>query len=104
MNRFGQGGFFSGGGNVRLVGSFRQSIIQPRLAQTRQQMESPRLAEARRKREEALKHLRSAEDNLDILDATMGPEAALQALEEGRNSLERAQEEYDNVLEEETVR
>lgn len=101
MNSFGQGAFFSGEGNVRLVGSFRQPVVQPRLAQAPQQMESPRVAEARRRRDEAFNHLRSTEDNLAILDATMGPEAALQALEEGRESLERAQQEYGIVLAEE---
>lgn len=103
MIRIGQGGFFSGEGNVRLVGSLHQSIVQPRLAQARQQAESSRVAEARRNRDEALEHLRSAEDNLEILDATMGPEAALQALEEGRQSVERAQQEYERVLVEESA-
>lgn len=52
--------------------------------------------------DEAIKNLRSAEDSLSVLDFTMGPEAALQALEEGKVSVERAQKEYDRVLAEET--
>jgi hypothetical protein len=101
MMRIGQGGFFSGGGNVHLVGGHQRPA--PQLAQARPQPMSPRVEEARLMRDMAVQNLRSAEDNLGILDATMGPEAALQALEEGHISVDRAQQEYERILVEESA-
>lgn len=104
MIRFGQGGFFSGRGTVPLAGAiqrpaFHRSLSTPP-APTPQ---STRAQDASKVLNEALKNLRSAEDNLSILDATMGPEAALQALEEGRESVERARNEYERILAEESA-
>lgn len=101
MIRF-SGGGFSGGRTIPIVGSFRQPAA-PRLAQAPRAPESQRVINARRSLDEATANLRSAEDNLSMLDFTMGPEAALQALEEGRQSVERAQKEYERVLAEESA-
>jgi hypothetical protein len=54
-------------------------------------------------RDEAVKNLASAEDSIEVLDIAMGPEAVLQALEEGRQSVDRAQQEYERVLLEESA-
>jgi len=53
---------------------------------------------ARKNRDEAVAHLRSVEDNLTALEQSIGPEDALQALEEGRQSVERTQHELDVAL------
>lgn len=90
------GGFFAGGNQIPLAGSAR-----PRTRLAQQQMrpsEPPLVLAARQKRDEAAAHLRSAEDNLSMLDQTMGPEAALQALEEGRQSLDQAQKELEDAI------
>lgn len=99
MNSFGQGMFFSGGGNLRLAG-FRQAPAPRQLAQAAPQ-ESPKVADARSRRDEAAKHLTSVEDNLQMLDFTMGPEAALQAIDEGRESLQAAEADLQEALQEE---
>jgi hypothetical protein len=89
------GGFFSGANTIPIVGVGRPA----RLAQAnRAPADTPIVAAARQKRDEAVAHLRSAEDNLTMLDQTMGPEAALQALEEGRQSVEQAQQELDEAI------
>jgi len=98
MNSFGQGMFFSGGGNVRLAG-FNYDPAPRQLAQAAPQ-ESPKVAEARARRDEAAGHLRSVEDNLQMLDTTMGPEAALQALDEGRESLQATEAELQEAISE----
>jgi hypothetical protein len=89
------GGSFSGGNQIPLAGSVRP---RPRLAQQARPSEPPLVLAARQKRDEAATHLRSAEDNLSMLDQTMGPEAALQALEEGRASLDQAQKELEEAI------
>lgn len=89
------GGFFAGGNQVPLAGSARPQV---RLAQQARASEPPLVLAARQKRDEAAMHLRSAEDNLSMLDQTMGPEAALQALEEGRQSLDQAQKELEDAI------
>lgn len=95
------GGFFAGQGTVPIAGAARST----RLAQAqRAPAESPLIAAARQKRDEAAAHLRSAEDNLSMLDETMGPEAALQALEEGRQSLEQAQKELEDAIASEALK
>lgn len=99
MKSFGQGGFFSGEGNLRLAGSFQAPAVR-QLARPAPQ-ESPKVADARSTRDEAAKHLRSAEDNLEMLDVTMGPEAALQALDEGRQSLQNAEGQLQEAIAEE---
>jgi hypothetical protein len=102
MTRIGHDGFFSGAGTVPMAGAAPRTA--PRLAQMpRPQPMSPRVENARRMRDEAVKNLRGVEDNIAALDLAMGPEATLQALEEGRQSVERAQQEYDRVLAEESA-
>ncbi len=96
MNSFGNGAFFSGAGNVRLAG-FHQAPAPRQLAQAVPQ-ESPKVADARARRDEAAGHLRSVEDNLQMLDTTMGPEAALQALDEGRESLQATEAELQEAI------
>ena len=98
MNSFGQGMFFSGKGNIHLGGS-RQAPAPRQLAQAAPQ-ESPKVSAARSRRDEAAKHLMSVEDNLGMLDFTMGPEAALQAIDEGRESLQAAEAELQEALQE----
>ena len=78
--------------------------VQIRLAQQVRPPESPLIMAAREKRDEAVKHLKSAEDNLSMLDQTMGPEAALQALEEGRESVELAQKELEDAIAQEALK
>lgn len=95
------GGFFAGEGTIPFAGAPRPA----RLAQAqRAPAESPLVAAARQKRDEAVAHLRSAEDNLAMLDETMGPEAALQALDEGRQSVEQAQKELEDALASEALK
>lgn len=94
MNRFGQGAFFAGRGSVRLAGHSQPPAIHRKLAQATP-VESPRVVEARRALDKAVQHYQSVEDNLSMLDETMGPEAALQALEEGSDSIERARKELE---------
>lgn len=90
------GGIFQAANAVPIVG-LRQG--PPRLAQApRAPSESPIIALAREKRDEAATHLRSVEDNLTALEQSIGPEDALQALEEGRQSVERTQHELDAAL------
>lgn len=101
MIRISNAGFFGGNGTVPLGGAAPRVLPSHRMAQAAPV--SPRVLEARAMLDTALKNLTSAEDNLSILDITLGPEAALQALEEGRVSVERAQQEYDRVLAEESA-
>jgi len=103
--RIGNAGFFAGGRTVPLAGTTPRAVaFAPGLAQApRPQPMSPRVQEARRMRDEAVKNLASAEDSIEVLDIAMGPEAVLQALEEGRQSVDRAQQEYERVLLEESA-
>ena len=68
------------------------------MAQMPRPAEPPIVVAARQKRDEAARHLRSVEDNLSMLNETMGPEAALQALDEGRHSLDLAQHELEDAM------
>lgn len=83
---------------IPIAGSarFNPQAASPRMAQA--VSTSPRVTEARRMLDEARQNLRSVEDNLSMLDTAMGPEAALQAVEEGQQSVARAQEAYDLAL------
>lgn len=103
MIRIANGGFFSGAGTVQLVGAPRREMSAPRLSQAPAKLPSQRMKDARAMLDQAIGHLKSAEDNLSMLDYTMGPEAALQALDEGRESVSRAQQEYDRVVAEEAA-
>jgi hypothetical protein len=102
MMRIENTGFFGGNGTIPLMGAAPRSVPARQMAQAQQPMPA-RAVEARAMLEKAVKDLTSAEDNLDILDATMGPEAALQALEEGHESVDRARQEYQRVLAEESA-
>lgn len=95
MNRITQGGFFSGAGTIPLASAMRHPTVHQHLSQ--QQIQSPEIVEARRALDKAVKHYQSVEDNLSMLDETMGPEAALQALEEGSASIKRAREELERL-------
>lgn len=96
-------GFFSGGGNVRLANLNQHPAHAPQLAQAPMPPMSKRVEDARTMRDNAVQNLQSAEDHLAVLDFTMGPEAALQAIDEAKASVDRAQQEYDRVLAEESA-
>lgn len=97
MIRIGNAGFFSGAGTAHFPGT------RPRLAQAPLPPMSQRVADAKSMRDKAVENLQSAEDHLEVLDYTMGPEAALQALDEARASVDRAQQEYERLLAEEST-
>jgi len=96
MTGFKRNGFFSGVGTIPLAGAVRRHVDPPRLSQ--QPIQSPRVAEARRALDKATEHYKSVEDNLSMLDATMGPEAALQALQEGSDSVDRARKDLEDAI------
>jgi len=103
MIRIENGGFFGGAGTVQLAGANRRQAVSPRISQAPARPLSQRVKDARAMLDLAVGHLKSAEDNLSMLNYTMGPEAALQALDEGRESVSRAQQEYDRVVAEESI-
>lgn len=104
MIRIANGAFFGGVPTARLVSAPSRQAVVPRLSQApTMPPPSQRVKDARAMLDQAVEHLKSAEDNLSMLDYTMGPEAALQALDEGRESVSRAQQEYDRVVAEESA-
>jgi len=97
------GGIFQASNAVPMAIPFRHA--PPRLSQAqRAPTESPTVVFARTQRDQALAHLKSVEDNLSMLDEIMGPEAALQALEEGRQSVEQAQAALEEALSESALK
>jgi len=89
------------GAPIPVMGQALRVTVAPRLSQA--PALSAAVAEAKKMLDGALSDLRSVEDNLSMLDIMMGPESALQALEEGRESVERAREAYDLALAEESA-
>lgn len=64
---------------------------------------SPRAQEAKRMLDAAIENLKSVEGNLEFLEISLGPEAAVQALEEGQASVELRREDYDRIVAEESA-